>query len=126
MQRWKAPEIASENEGGLGVMSDKIEKGDLAQRWVHSHEEDSDTEMVYRPASYKFPPSRGRSSFELKPDGSLRESGPGPSDRSEQSKGTWRLDAGKNLVLDPGPGERQRSRILKLVSAGRDRLVVKK
>jgi len=37
--------------------------------WVHSHEEDSDEEMVFRPAAYEFPPSRGRRSFELKPDG---------------------------------------------------------
>ena len=125
MQRWMAPGTVSENERGASVMSDKIEKGALPQRWVHSHEEDSDTEMVYRPASYKFPPSRGRSSFELRPDGTVLESSPGPSDRSEHSQGTWRLDAGKNLVIDQGSGG-QGSRVLKLVSAGRDRLVVKK
>jgi len=107
-------------------MSDRIEKGTLAQRWVHSHEEDSDTEMVFRPASYKFPPSRGRSSFELRPDGSMTNSGLGPSDRSEKSEGRWRLDADENLVLHQGSGEGQQSRVLKLVSAGRDRLVVKK
>jgi hypothetical protein len=46
--------------------------------WVHSHEEDSDEEMVFRPAAYEFPPSRGRRSFELKPDGILAEGGIGP------------------------------------------------
>ena len=107
-------------------MSNKVEKATLAQRWVHSHEEDSDTEMVFRPASYKFPPSRGRTSLELRPDGSLTESGPGPSDRSESTKGTWLLDADNKLVLNQGPQHHQRSRVLTLVSANGDRLVVKK
>ena len=107
-------------------MSNKVEKAMLAQRWVHSHEEDSDTEMVFRPVSYKFPPSRGRTSLDLRPDGSLTESGPGPSDRSEHTEGTWWLDADNNLVLDQGPRHHQRSRVLRLVSADGDRLVVKK
>ena len=107
-------------------MSNKGEKATLAQRWVHSHEEDSDTEMVFRPASYKFPPSRGRTSLDLRPDGGLTESSPGPSDRSENTEGTWRLDADNNLVLGQGPRHHQRSRVLTLVSANGDRLVVKK
>jgi hypothetical protein len=107
-------------------MSGKVEKDALAQHWVHSHEEDTDTEMVFRPASYKFPPSRGRASLELKPDGSLTESGPGPSDRSEHIEGTWKLDANKNLILDQGPRNHQRSRIFEVISADRHRLVVKK
>ena len=104
----------------------KIERGVLEQHWVHSHEEDTDQEMVFRPASYKFPPSRGRSSFDLKPDGSLTESGPGPADRSEQKAGRWHLDAKDNLVLSSGSGRDEISRVLKVHSASRNRLVVKK
>lgn len=52
----------------------------LRRCWVHSHEEDSDEEMVFRPAAYELPPSRGRRSFELKPDGILAEGGIGPTD----------------------------------------------
>ena len=37
----------------------------LQQEWVHSREEDTPTEMVFRPASYDFPPARGRKSFAL-------------------------------------------------------------
>ena len=104
----------------------KIDRGVLEQHWVHSHEEDSDKEMVFRPASYSFPPSRGRSSFDLKPDGSLIESGPGPTDRSEQKAGRWHLDAKDNLVLSSGRGRDESSRVLKVHSADRNRLVVKK
>jgi len=104
----------------------KIEKGVLEQHWVHSHEEDNDKEMVFRPASYNFPPSRGRSSFDLKPDGSLIEGGPGPTDRSEQKAGSWHLDAKDNLVLSSGSGRDESSRVLKVHSASRNRLVVKK
>lgn len=106
-------------------MSD-IEKDALAQQWIHSHEEDNDKEMVFRPATYKFPPSRGRSSFELKPDGTLTESGPGPTDRTERSEGKWQLEANKNLVFYRGSSRDQPSRVLKLASADRNRLVVKK
>jgi hypothetical protein len=104
----------------------KIDKSVLEQHWVHSHEEDNDQEMVFRPASYKFPPSRGRASFDLKPDGQLTESGPGPSDRSEQKAGRWHLDANNNLVLSSGSGRDETSRVLKLHSAQRNRLVVSK
>jgi len=107
-------------------MSDKIEKEALAQHWVHSHEEDNDSEMVFRPASYQFPPSRGRTSFDLKPDGSLIESGPGPTDRSQRVDGKWQLDGNKNLLFYQGSGRDQPSRVLRLASADRNRLVVKK
>ncbi len=41
-----------------------VDRSRLCQRWIHSHEEDTDTEMVYRPADFAFPPSRGRTGFE--------------------------------------------------------------
>jgi hypothetical protein len=64
----------------------------VGRRWVHSHEEDTDEELVYRPADHPFPPSRGRTSFELRPDGTYVESSPGPVDAPEESAGTWSLD----------------------------------
>ena len=107
-------------------MGDKTAAQLLAQHWTHSHEEDTDTEMVFRPASYKFPPSRGRSSFDLRPDGAVTESGPGADDRTQHSEGKWHLDAHKNLVLSQGSGGRQSSRVLKLASVDPHRLVIKK
>ena len=58
----------------------RIPAGILCQHWVHSHEEDTETEMVFRPASHPFPRSRGRRSFELRPDGTFVE-GPSGAER---------------------------------------------
>jgi len=66
---------------------------------VHSHEEDTEEEMVFRPATYDFPPSRGRTSFELHPDGSYLERSPGPVDVPEESGGTWSFED-DHLVLE--------------------------
>jgi hypothetical protein len=74
----------------------------LRRCWVHSHEEDSDEEMVFRPAAYELPPSRGRRSFELKPDGILAEGGIGPTDRPMETQGTWEL-RGPPPPSPPGP-----------------------
>ncbi len=97
----------------------------LGQRWVHSHEEDSETEMVFRPAGHAFPRARGRRSFELRPDGALLEGGPGPADRPEQSAGTWRLTPDGALAFYRG-SESTPHRVLRIASVTRDRLVVTK
>jgi hypothetical protein len=73
---------------------------------MHSHEEDSEGEAVYRRASYQFPPARGRTGFELKADGSLTEYGIGPTDRRTQTAGKWKLD-GDTLKI----GTRDENRI---------------
>src|SRR5215475_12064281 len=39
--------------------------------WTHSHEEDTPDAMIYRPASYSFPPSRGRMGLEFRSGGDL-------------------------------------------------------
>ena len=95
----------------------------LRRRWVHSHEEDTDREMVFRPAAFKFPPSRGRRSFELKPDGALLEGRIGPTDRPLETQGTWELQ-GDSLVLHRGPLEAPR--VMRIASVDDDRLVVEK
>ena len=90
----------------------------LQGRWVHSHEEDTDAEMVFRPASFAFPRSRGRTSFELHPDGTYVESSPGPVDVPEESTGSWSLE-GDQLVLG-------RDHAWKIKDASSDRLTVRK
>ncbi len=79
----------------------------LQGRWVHSHEEDSDDEMVFRPASHAFPPARGRTAFELRPDGSYLETAPGPDDRPERSTGAWSVRDGRLVIEREGdlPGD---------------------
>lgn len=93
----------------------------LNGHWVHSHEEDEDGEQVFRPASFRFPPSRGRRALDLRADGSYGGSVPGPADRPEEAAGTWRLD-GDELELRAADGSTER---LHVVSAEPDRLVLR-
>lgn len=103
-------------------MTPSIQRELLVRRWVHSHEEDAGGEAVYRPSTWAFPPSRGRSGFDLRPDGSLLRLGPGPTDRPQEAKGCWRLD-GDRLVLEMSAvGEAPRT--VHVVSASEDRLVI--
>jgi hypothetical protein len=104
-------------------MAEPIDRADLARFWVHSREEDTATTSVYRPAGYPLPPARGRKGFELKPDGSAVESGPGATDRTQRTSGTWRL-TGNCLELDFPGGEAPRALVIETVEP--DRLVVRK
>ena len=96
---------------------------DLIGHWVHSHEEDSAKEMVFRPANFSFPRSRGRDSFDLKPD-ALIEHGPGPGDAATETHGTWSVSGDGELSFFHDAGKKA-ARVLKVVSAKPDRLVVR-
>ena len=102
-----------------------IDTAALSGSWVHSHEEDSAGQNVYRPQSFKFPPSRGRSGFDLEPDGTLLEHGPDATDRTASRPGTWELRADHHLALTPA-GAAAPSRLLKVVAVSPDRLVLQK
>jgi hypothetical protein len=95
----------------------------LAKRWVHVHEEDTETEMVFRPADRPLPPSRGRTAIEIRPDGTYVEEGPGPTDRPEATSGTWSVEGDTLVLAAPESGQ---GRVLRLASAEPDRLVVRK
>lgn len=97
----------------------------LGQRWVHVQEEDTDDEMVFRPADQPLPPARGgRERFEFKPDGTFLERAPGPTDAPEERSGSWKLEEGKLLLeSDDAP---EGLRVLEISAAEPDRLVVKK
>jgi hypothetical protein len=96
----------------------------LHQRWVHSHEEDTDTEMVFRPATFDFPRSRGRLGFELAEDGTLVERGIAPADGPQESRGTWGLEGENALVLREATGRVKRR--WEIASVSSDRLVLRK
>jgi hypothetical protein len=97
----------------------------LQRRWVHAHEEDTDSEMVFRPADYGLPPSRGRVAFELRPDGSFVESGLGAADVPEEASGTWDLEDDERIVLSQGASQGV-PRQMRIASAEQDRLVIEK
>ena len=79
--------------------------------------------MMFRPATHPLPPSRGRTSFEIRPDGTYVERFPGPVDRPEESTGSWSVEADR-LVLR-AEGDRA-SHDWEIVALAEDRLVVKR
>jgi hypothetical protein len=93
----------------------------LAQAWLHSHEEDTATSTVYRPAKFPFRPSRGRKGFHLRADGTLTFRQPGAADQTETGDGEWKLN-GKNLEMVLPEG----TQILCIESLEPNRLVVSK
>lgn len=96
----------------------------LHRHWVHSHEEDTDTEAVYRPATWPFPPSRGRTGFDLKPDHRCAGFGIAAADGIEEYAATWDLDDDDRLTIyDEG---RRAVQVMRLVSVDDDRLVIRK
>ena len=105
-------------------MSKKTLPDLLHRHWIHSHEEDTATEMVFRPATFNFPRSRGRKGFELKPDGTLVDVGIGPTDRPAQTPGTWRIEEDK--VACYREAESTPIRVMQIVSVDANRLVIKK
>src|SRR5712692_6435122 len=107
------------------MMSKKVDADALHQYWVHSHEEDTDTEMVFRAATFNFPPSRGRTSFELKPEGRLVESGIAPDDRRLETTGTWKLEDNSALAFYAG-SQSAPHQVMRIASVDKDRLVIKK
>jgi hypothetical protein len=96
----------------------------VSGRWVHAHEEDTDGEMVFRPAGTDLPPSRGRMALDLRPDGTFAESGLGASDVPEEATGTWILE-GETITLSEGAAQGV-PREMHVVSADEERLILKR
>jgi len=81
-------------------MPDTIDRASLVGIWTHSHEEDQGDIQVFRSSGFNFPRSRGRSSYELRAEGSLGGYRPGPDDRHVPSTGHWDLQ-GNQLIITP-------------------------
>jgi hypothetical protein len=105
-------------------MREEVDPSTLHGHWCASYEEGEPNQMVFRPSTYTFPPSRGlRTCFDLKPDGTYAETGAGPDDRRHATQGTWTLGNGNKLILHSGSGEAF-SRVMVIVHAGSDRLIL--
>lgn len=71
--------------------------------WSHSHEEDGEEAQVFRRVGYDFPPSRGRVTLTLRPDGTAVAGSPGPDDRGVTARdGSWQLQGGVLHIRCPG------------------------
>jgi len=106
-------------------MTGKIERSLLYQYWIHSHEEDTANEAVYRPESYDFPPARGRKAFELREDGTLVDYGSGPADRPIGREGQWKLVREDQVAFSRTSAD-EPSRVLTIRSLDAERLVLEK
>jgi hypothetical protein len=98
-----------------------IARAAVVGSWTHAHEEDRPPRMVFRPSRSAFPPSRGRRTLELRADGSLREEGPGATDRPEGASGRWEWEAPGILALYRGR-DRSPFQRLRVLAAAPDRL----
>src|SRR5215212_1339983 len=98
----------------------------LQQRWYHAHEEDTDAEKVYRPVpeNNEIPPGRGRELLTLSPDGTMVKGGSAPDDSRTETEGAWTLEDDQ-LAFYPKAGAKP-TRVMKIASVSKDRLVVKK
>ncbi|WP_326825355.1 hypothetical protein [Streptosporangium sp. NBC_01756] len=75
----------------------------LVGSWSHSHEEDAEGIQVFRPVDYDLPPSRGRETFTLRPDGIATAGSPGPDDRGiTTGDGVWQLRGDVLHIRCPG------------------------
>ena len=107
----------------LAAMADKIDHAAQARRWVHSCDEDTGQEMVFRLGSFAFPPASGRESLGLASDGKAGLYGIGPDDRSARAAGEWKFDEANRLLLKSSDGMISALQVLRVEP---DKLVVKK
>lgn len=101
-----------------------MERGQVSGGWVHVQEEDTEDEMVFRPAGTDLPPARGRMAFELRADGTFAETGLGATDVPEEATGSWTLED-DTIKLSEGATQGA-PREMKIVTADEERLVVRK
>lgn len=59
------------------------------QTWLYSYEEDSADVRTYRPNTFDFPPSRGRTGFMIQQGGGFTRYGIAPTDGLEEQPGKW-------------------------------------
>lgn len=72
---------------------------ELYKKWCHSFEEDKDDVIVFRPESFNFPLSRGRSGMEFRYDGTFIKTNIGSTDKNEELKGQWQIKDSHNLQV---------------------------
>ncbi|WP_432714027.1 lipocalin family protein [Pedobacter sp.] len=75
----------------------------LYQKWTHAFEEDTENEMVYRPAGYTLKRARGRTQLDIKENGALVDFQIGNNDIPAPVNGTWKVEDDQLMLrLDDG------------------------
>lgn len=101
-------------------------KKELAHKWIHSHEDDTDDIMVFRRSDYQFPPSRGRRNIEFKEDGQFVQNDIAPSCGLKETVGRFKEISPNELKVDFDKQADSRSYSIKLVSCDDKVLKIKK
>ncbi|WP_187261676.1 hypothetical protein [Pontibacter beigongshangensis] len=79
--------------------TEKLERELLQVTWLHSFEEDEGDTLVYRPNTFDFPPSRGRTGFAIEDNGVFKEYLIAPTDGLEEHVGQWTHGGNKELHI---------------------------
>lgn len=95
------------------------------QTWLYSYEEDSAEVRTYRPNSFDFPPSRGRTGFLVQKDGTFVRYGIAPTDGLEEQPGTWKPSGANRLQIKFADPNRPPEEI-EILSAGPNVLKVRR
>ena len=95
----------------------------VSRAWLHSQEEDSGDEMVYRPVGYRFPPARGRRGFELHGGGEAVYYGIAAADGRDRIPASWTFSEPDQLEIQYEDG--RPPLVLHVVSCSEDKLVVR-
>jgi hypothetical protein len=97
----------------------------LEGTWLHAHEEDADDIEVYRPNTYSFGPSRGRTGFSFEHNGLFTQYDIAPTDGLEGRKGQWKAESGTVLHIT-FDNKDEPSYKLEIVSLEKDLLKVRR
>ena len=84
---------------------------ELLRTWRHSQEEDQGAVQVYRPATYAFPPARGREGYTFAPGGQLTKLAIAPTDGTQPLPGRWRWVNARALHLTFDDSSQQDARL---------------
>ncbi len=90
----------------------KLEEQLLGKTWLHAFEEDEGDIIAYRPNTYDFPPSRGRTGFMLEKGGILKNYTIAPADGLEEQPGTWQYLESDKILLTIKPDDQQAQRFV--------------
>jgi hypothetical protein len=91
---------------------------------MHSHEEDTAGVTVYRGKGHRFPPSRGRTGFELRADGRAVYFTIAPADGLSRTPARWATEGAEQVSLTLGT-ERLPSVVLNVLSCEANKLTVR-
>ena len=97
----------------------------LEGTWLVSREENSADTLVYRPNTYAFPPSRGRTGFAIKPFGRFEQFDIAPTDGLAGRPGTWVADGPTRLHIHLTDDRGEPDYNLEIISLDKKQAVLK-